>query len=95
LAARAARPGAGFRFHYVTAREMANLALAAEAGWTGAVADALDYAISNPFEQRSCPPEVTPVIDTRGRRRRAATMSRSFLDSGSWMMVDGCASSEG
>jgi hypothetical protein len=45
LAERAARDR-NFRFHYVSAREMANLALAAEAGWTGSVADARDYAIS-------------------------------------------------
>jgi hypothetical protein len=32
-----------FHYHYVTAREMVNLALAAEAGWTGSVALALDH----------------------------------------------------
>jgi hypothetical protein len=32
-----------FHFHYVSARELANLARAAEAGWTGTVVDALDY----------------------------------------------------
>jgi hypothetical protein len=32
-----------FHFHYVTAREMYNLARAAEAGWQGNVADARDY----------------------------------------------------
>ena len=32
-----------FYFHYVTAREMYNLARAAEAGWQGNVADARDY----------------------------------------------------
>lgn len=34
-----------FHFHYVTAREMFNLVKAAEAGWRGEVADALNYRI--------------------------------------------------
>jgi hypothetical protein len=34
-----------FNYHYVTAREMYNLIKAAEAGWTGSVADALDYEL--------------------------------------------------
>jgi hypothetical protein len=34
-----------FHFHYVTAREMANLVWAAEAGWHGSVADARDYRL--------------------------------------------------
>jgi hypothetical protein len=34
-----------FHFHYVTAREMYNLARAAEAGWKGSVADARDYEL--------------------------------------------------
>lgn len=42
LACRAAADPA-FRFHYVTAREMCNLVLAAEAGWTGSVTDARDF----------------------------------------------------
>jgi hypothetical protein len=42
LAARAAAD-ARFQFHYLTAREMYNLALAAEAGWTGSVAEARDF----------------------------------------------------
>jgi hypothetical protein len=33
----------GFHFHYVAAREMYNLVKAAENGWNGTVADALDY----------------------------------------------------
>jgi hypothetical protein len=37
-----------FRFHYVTAREMYNLAKAAEAGWDGTVAAALDFAVRPP-----------------------------------------------
>jgi hypothetical protein len=32
-----------FHYHYVTAREMYNLVKAAEDGWRGAVAEALDY----------------------------------------------------
>jgi hypothetical protein len=34
-----------FHFHYVSAREMYNLAKAAEAGWEGPIAGALDYQI--------------------------------------------------
>ena len=34
-----------FRYHYVTAREMYNLARAAEAGWTGTVAEARDFEL--------------------------------------------------
>jgi hypothetical protein len=34
-----------FLYHYVTAREMYNLVKAAEAGWTGSVADAIDYRL--------------------------------------------------
>jgi hypothetical protein len=100
LAARQELPDCGFRFHYVTAREMANLALAAEAGWTGSVADALDYAVSNPFEPRgfSASDSVMPAAaapDVRAPRRRLVLVSRSFLDSASWMLVDGCSRTEG
>jgi hypothetical protein len=35
-----------FRFHYVTAREMANLAMAADSGWTGSVNEARDHCIT-------------------------------------------------
>jgi hypothetical protein len=41
--AQRARQDERFHYHYVTAREMANLIKAAEAGWTGSVADARDY----------------------------------------------------
>jgi hypothetical protein len=34
-----------FHYHYVTAREMYNLARAAEAGWKGSVAEALDFEL--------------------------------------------------
>jgi hypothetical protein len=41
-----------FHFHYVTAREMYNLAKAAEAGYVGTVAGALDYElVSNIFSR--------------------------------------------
>jgi hypothetical protein len=38
-----ARREVDFHYHYVTAREMYNLVKAAEEGWRGTVADALDY----------------------------------------------------
>jgi hypothetical protein len=41
--ARRADRDPNFHYHYVTAREMYNLARAAEDGWTGSVAEALDY----------------------------------------------------
>jgi hypothetical protein len=44
LASRAAADP-NFRFHYVTAREMYNLVKAAEAGWTGTVAEARDFEL--------------------------------------------------
>jgi hypothetical protein len=40
-----ARCNRSFHFHYVTAREMYNLARAAESGWTGTVAGALDFEV--------------------------------------------------
>jgi hypothetical protein len=40
-----ARRNPRFHFHYVTAREMYNLIKAAEAGWSGPIADALDYEL--------------------------------------------------
>jgi predicted ATP-grasp superfamily ATP-dependent carboligase len=43
--ARYAAEDATFHFHYVTAREMYNLARAAEAGWQGSVADARDFEL--------------------------------------------------
>src|SRR5262249_45290309 len=43
--AQLARDNPRFRYHYVTAREMYNLARAAEAGWKGSVADARDYEL--------------------------------------------------
>jgi hypothetical protein len=43
--ARRAAADPQFHFHYVTAREMYNLARAAEAGWAGSVADARDFEL--------------------------------------------------
>jgi hypothetical protein len=43
--ARRAKDDPRFHYHYVTAREMYNLARAAEAGWKGSVFDALDFEL--------------------------------------------------
>ena len=43
--ARRAAEDPRFHYHYVTAREMYNLAKAAEAGWEGQVAEALDFRL--------------------------------------------------
>jgi hypothetical protein len=43
--ARRAAEDPSFRYHYVTAREMYNLAKAAEAGWAGSVDEARDFAL--------------------------------------------------
>ncbi|HVS34509.1 MAG TPA: hypothetical protein VMS17_02940 [Gemmataceae bacterium] len=43
--ARRARENPRFHYHYVTAREMYNLARAAEAGWKGTVAEARDWEL--------------------------------------------------
>jgi hypothetical protein len=43
--ARLAQENQDFHFHYVSAREMYNLARAAESGWRGSVAEALDYEL--------------------------------------------------
>jgi hypothetical protein len=43
--ARRAAADSQFHVHYVTAREMYNLARAAEAGWKGSVADARDFQV--------------------------------------------------
>jgi len=43
--AQVARDNPHFHFHYVTAREVYNLIKAAEAGFGGAVYEALDYAL--------------------------------------------------
>jgi hypothetical protein len=41
-----ARRNPRFHYHYVTAREMYNLVKAAEAGWKGSVAEALDFELT-------------------------------------------------
>jgi hypothetical protein len=43
--AQRARDNRQFHYHYVTAREMANLVRAAEAGWMGSVAEARDFQL--------------------------------------------------
>src|SRR5262249_30057375 len=43
--ARRAAEDPRFHYHYVTARELYNLVKAAEAGWTGSVAEARDYEL--------------------------------------------------
>jgi hypothetical protein len=43
--ARRARDNSTFHYHYLTAREMYNLAKAAEAGYQGPVAGALDFVM--------------------------------------------------
>jgi hypothetical protein len=44
--ARRSREDPHFHYHYVTAREMYNLARAAAAGWAGSVAEALDFELT-------------------------------------------------
>jgi hypothetical protein len=57
--ARRAAADPQFSFHYVTAREMYNLARAAEAGWTGDVAAARDYELTAGECLAPCPLEKT------------------------------------
>ena len=57
LAQRAAT-NPNFHFHYVTAREMYNLARAAESGWTGAVTDARDFELRSNLQRSSHPASV-------------------------------------
>ena len=51
--ARRAKDNPDFHFHYVTARELYNLARAAEAGYPGDVAAALDYELTPASAARS------------------------------------------
>ena len=53
--ARRARDDPRFHFHYVTAREMYNLARAAEAGWKGPVAAALDFELVSNLGRAALP----------------------------------------
>ena len=62
--AQKAQGDARFRYHYVTAREMYNLARAAECGWQGTVADALDFEVA--------PPPVGAFADVPGVVRNSA-----------------------
>jgi hypothetical protein len=52
---------ANFYYHYVTAREMYNLARAAEAGWKGSVADARDFEIVWDTSVATSPPSAAQV----------------------------------
>lgn len=51
--ARRAEKDKRFHFYYVTAREMYNLAKAAEAGWKGSVASARDWELAPPRAMRA------------------------------------------
>lgn len=59
--ARHARANPHFHYHYVTAREMVNLIKAAEAGWQGPVAGALDYQLVSNLA-KPAGPEATPLL---------------------------------
>jgi len=61
-----ARQDPHFHYHYVTAREMYNLARAAEAGWTGSVAEALDYELVWSGVPRECGLEAVSKPPERG-----------------------------
>jgi hypothetical protein len=60
LARRAAKD-ANFRYHYVTAREMVNLAKAAEAGFRGPVAEARDWLLTSNLESDTRVPVGTGI----------------------------------
>ena len=57
--ARRAAADPDFHYHYVTAREMYNLAKAAEAGWRGGVAEARDYRLIWGEDEA----EASPTVD--------------------------------
>jgi hypothetical protein len=60
-----------FHFHYVTAREMFNLARAAEADWEGSVAEARDFLFGvQTLTPRVPPDEDRPAVARRGIRIR-------------------------
>jgi hypothetical protein len=68
--ARRTRDDRRFHFHYVTAREMYNLARAAEAGWNGAVADALDFeVVSNLNCDAPAPPDALTALTALTQNR--------------------------
>src|SRR5262249_5515770 len=60
-----------FSFHYVTAREMYNLAKAAEAGWQGSVADALDFELL--WNGAVAETATVPVVSATWRRGESKT----------------------
>ncbi len=67
--ARRADVDENFRFHYVTAREMYNLARAAEAGWRGSVAEARDFVLrANGRDVGSDPSAARDVCSCRPAR---------------------------
>ncbi len=55
-----------FHFHYVTAREMYNLAKAAEAGWKGSVDQARDFLVESAIEKGSGPLSVKHPLGRSG-----------------------------
>ena len=67
--ARRTREDARFHVHYVTAREMYNLARAAETGWKGSVAEALDFELVSNLN--SAAQSSVPWHTTEQSRRRA------------------------
>ena len=62
-AAQKAAGNSRFHYHYATAREMYNLVKAAEAGWRGAVAEALDYLVVSNLQERDA--SVTAIAHAR------------------------------
>jgi hypothetical protein len=60
--AQLSRENPNFRYHYVTAREMYNLARAAASGWRGSVAGALDYELVWNSSDRISPQSATADI---------------------------------
>ena len=66
--ARRAAEDPHFHVHYVTAREMYNLARAAEAGWKGTVREARDFELI--WDGRPAPADGPPPQPGAGRRTR-------------------------
>ncbi len=64
--ARRAQADPDFHYHYVTAREMYNLVRAAEAGWSGSVAEARDYQLA-PVAPRLIPERALGPVVGSGR----------------------------
>jgi len=60
--ARKAERDPSFRYHYVTAREMYNLAIAAAAGWIGPVDAARDFRLLPISAPRPLRPPATPAM---------------------------------